>query len=663
MRYNTGNPVGTDGSNDPRDLFDNSGIIDLLLTGPLGEYLNRLGVPLKSWIGIMQQVTDYLIAQGYESIYLTYGAGVVVDRQTQLVQRDGELYRVMNAADIPLTLTGTWATDAPKLQAGGDAALRQALASASGWAMVGAGSYGTVENAIEEVAADLDASAKMIDGTGAEVTAKYATLQLMIKNHIDASWYGFKSGRTPLEQATALQNAALAAKAEDKRLFAPRDHYTLSKGVLIEKPFTMDGGTLDFSGGTDFSATGNTALRIAGQGLTLLPTLASDVAKHAVVLPLSSAPAGVGPGDILCIHNDSAGSWNAARSFYQAGEYCMVSQVSGSSVNLAAPLADGYAASAVKIYKVNYLKGDFDFNGTEVIGPPISLLSGIGVEFVNVAGSNVYGLTARNANLTQIQYTRSIDIDSFGLRAYELENTTTGNEYGLALVNSQGMRIHGGEFISSRHGVAMGGLTGPGSVVNRHNTIIGARIASRGANALAADFHGNSESCTYQSCQIDGGGSVGGDKNAYRDCDIISSRDGYLFFGSELRGTDHKFSGNRLTMKVSPAAGFGAVNLATTANCIRGGTLDFDDFKISGANFSQFPIKIEDTGSPATDRNVRIDGLDVQAASSLQFLRLIGLPAVPWSNLTLGVVTTTGNATPSVTNTTTKVRVPAPVAF
>ncbi|MBK5002953.1 right-handed parallel beta-helix repeat-containing protein [Pseudomonas sp. S31] len=127
MRYNTGNPVGTDGSSDPRDLYDNAGIIDLLVTGPLSEYLNRLGVPLKSWAGIMQQVTDYLIAQGYESVYLVYGAGVVVERQTQLVQRDGELYRVMNAADIPLTLTGTWATDAPKLQAVGDAALRQAL--------------------------------------------------------------------------------------------------------------------------------------------------------------------------------------------------------------------------------------------------------------------------------------------------------------------------------------------------------------------------------------------------------------------------------------------------------------------------------------------------------------------------------------------------------
>lgn len=138
MRYNTGNPVGTDGSSDPRDLYDNAGIIDLLMNGPLAEYLNRLGVPLKSWVGIMQQVTDYLIAQGYESVYLAYGAGVVVERQTQLVQRDGELYRVMNADDIPLTLTGTWATDAAKLQAVGDAALRSALASPAGFAMVGA---------------------------------------------------------------------------------------------------------------------------------------------------------------------------------------------------------------------------------------------------------------------------------------------------------------------------------------------------------------------------------------------------------------------------------------------------------------------------------------------------------------------------------------------
>lgn len=77
-------------------------------------------------------------ASGYESVYLVYGPGVVVNRQTQLVQKDGELYRVTNAADLPLTLTGTWSTDAPKLMAVGDAALRQSIESAEGYDLIGA---------------------------------------------------------------------------------------------------------------------------------------------------------------------------------------------------------------------------------------------------------------------------------------------------------------------------------------------------------------------------------------------------------------------------------------------------------------------------------------------------------------------------------------------
>ncbi|WP_237858113.1 hypothetical protein [Pseudomonas sp. PGPR81] len=178
MRYNTGNPVGTDGSNDPRDLFDNAGIIDLLLSGPLAEYLDRLGVPLKSWRGIMQQVTDFLIDSNYEAVYLTYGADVVVERQTQLVQRDGELYRVMDAADIPLTLTGTWATDAPKLQAVGDQALRQLLASSAGATYVhrGASTVDADLSALESRASDAESDIDALQASAAEDSPKIAKL-------------------------------------------------------------------------------------------------------------------------------------------------------------------------------------------------------------------------------------------------------------------------------------------------------------------------------------------------------------------------------------------------------------------------------------------------------------------------------------------------------
>lgn len=85
----------------------------------------------------------FMASLGYESTYLVYGPGVIVERQTQLIQREGELYRVMNASDIPLNLTGTWSSDSPKLQAVGDAALRSTLASAEGAGHVGFGD-GTV---------------------------------------------------------------------------------------------------------------------------------------------------------------------------------------------------------------------------------------------------------------------------------------------------------------------------------------------------------------------------------------------------------------------------------------------------------------------------------------------------------------------------------------
>ncbi|CAM3893464.1 hypothetical protein CCOS865_02239 [Pseudomonas reidholzensis] len=132
MRYNTNNPVGAEGSNSPLDLNDNSEILDLLMTGSLTNYLDRLGVPLTSWRGIMKQVADYLLAQGYEASNLVYGAGVIVLRQTQLIERAGELYRVALAANLPLTLSGNWATDAPKLQSVGDLALRTALSQPDG---------------------------------------------------------------------------------------------------------------------------------------------------------------------------------------------------------------------------------------------------------------------------------------------------------------------------------------------------------------------------------------------------------------------------------------------------------------------------------------------------------------------------------------------------
>ncbi len=54
--YNTGNPVGPDGSNDPRDLNDNAQVLDKLMNSPGETTPSRLGVDLYTWDGIRQNL-------------------------------------------------------------------------------------------------------------------------------------------------------------------------------------------------------------------------------------------------------------------------------------------------------------------------------------------------------------------------------------------------------------------------------------------------------------------------------------------------------------------------------------------------------------------------------------------------------------------------------
>lgn len=130
------------GSTDPRVLYNNAGNEDLFMNDTVNEYFvdrppflrNRLTL-----FGMNQAFYRTLSNVGFESTYLTYGAGVVIQRPTQLVVRSGVYYRVTDPTNVPLTLTGTWATDSLSLTDVGDASLRATLASSSGATLIGRG--------------------------------------------------------------------------------------------------------------------------------------------------------------------------------------------------------------------------------------------------------------------------------------------------------------------------------------------------------------------------------------------------------------------------------------------------------------------------------------------------------------------------------------------
>lgn len=151
--YNTGNPVP---SADARDRYDNSQVFDEYVTGSALTTPDRLGVIRRTMHGQDVLFLEALSKIGFESAYLTYGAGVVILRPTQLVLRSGIYYRITDAAGVPLTLTGDWAIDGPKLTDVGDASLRAALAAPGGSALISFGvdsstSVGTLQAKLAQI--------------------------------------------------------------------------------------------------------------------------------------------------------------------------------------------------------------------------------------------------------------------------------------------------------------------------------------------------------------------------------------------------------------------------------------------------------------------------------------------------------------------------------
>ncbi|HCE9349139.1 TPA: right-handed parallel beta-helix repeat-containing protein [Pseudomonas aeruginosa] len=176
FRYNTMNAVEPDGSSDFRDAHDNTGNLDLAMNGAALAWTDRLGRSKKSWAGIEDQVNAWLDSQGFEPGFLVYvdGSPLTVDRPTQLIQRDGNLYSVKRPASFPVTLSGNWAADEPLLVAQVDRALQGLLATDAGAGMIGYRGR-TVQARFDDFVSNLDFGA-IADGGRHPLSERFSTL-------------------------------------------------------------------------------------------------------------------------------------------------------------------------------------------------------------------------------------------------------------------------------------------------------------------------------------------------------------------------------------------------------------------------------------------------------------------------------------------------------
>lgn len=117
------------GSTAAKVLYNNASNFDDALNGPSPAWVDRFGKRRESWAGLETQIQQLLVNGGYVWIG-DYAAGLIFTARNQYTVRDGIAYRLAEAATLPYTTSGTWATDQVNFQAFQvDLALKADLAS------------------------------------------------------------------------------------------------------------------------------------------------------------------------------------------------------------------------------------------------------------------------------------------------------------------------------------------------------------------------------------------------------------------------------------------------------------------------------------------------------------------------------------------------------
>ena len=427
--------------------------------------------------------------------------------------------------------------------------------------------------------------ASLVTYTNTATGAVERTVENKLENEL-VSVIDFGADNTGSADTSSAVQAAFDSGAST--VYVPGGTYRCDSTITLPKNVSLVGdgpqSVFDFSNAT--TLTDNECLRTAEGSYTALPALGSAVSKGDDTITFASAPS-LSPGDVIVIYNDTDGSWSNWRTYYRAGEYARVMQVNGSTVTVDGVLHDDYAIADVDLYKLT----DFTtcrLANFKVIGnKSIAAKTVDGINLKTAIDSSIENVISTQSSYIGISVTRCFNVSVLNCSAKDEGDIDVGGDYGLAIGNSQLVQVNGGEFVSARHGITVGGSSGIGRVSCRFLNFNGCYIATIGLSIQAADIHGNAEFVTYNNCYIVGGITPGGDNTVISNCTILYSvsNGNTTAYYAELKGFNHQFINNTVLSNSTADSSRGYFidcggNSDVASNMTRGG-----QFVISGNTF------------------------------------------------------------------------------
>ena len=324
---------------------------------------------------------------------------------------------------------------------------------------------------------------------------------------------------------------------ENNNIYIPEGEYT------VNTPFDIVNGSRNIKG-DNAVITISHPLEFKG-AITDLTTLSQGATKGADKITLDST-SGISVGDVLIIH-DHDKVWNGFRSYYNAGEYIEVRDISGNDIFINGSLYDNYdtgvaisklANNSIKISGVKFVSD----NLPHVV--KISRMNGITIDGVKMVGNK------GNATL--------LIINSYRTSIQNSQISTIGNnqnDYGIVFGNSQKIHILNTDAHGRRHGITTGGNGLLYNVPIRDFVWDGGRVSNDPTSGNAAyDYHGNIENARCVNATIVGGIFIGGKDVSYKNCTVSVKEGsaGWVFYAAELLGGTIEITDNLMLSEANP---------------------------------------------------------------------------------------------------------------
>jgi hypothetical protein len=428
-------------------------------------------------------------------------------------------------------------------------------------------------------------------------------------------WFG-AAGDGITDDTTAIQKA-LDSGAKTISLSAKT--YFVSDQLTVPKDVSLIGRgrnatIISAEGNTTGAFTENAVVCKFGDEPTQISALALNVVKTQNILTFASNH-NLAVGDVILIYNLTDASWNSNRTYYRAGEYCTIAEVtSPTEVILENGLYDNYLAADVNIYKCDgYCSGVL--RGFTAIAPgagPKGAVRAIAIEYGHKIELDDLG--AKNSDHASFGISKSYKVNGRALDCFQWsESPGFGTQYGLVIGNSQECDITG-TFVGWRHGITMGGGEDygiPCRAVNVHDFV----AKKRNGSIAAADWHGNCEFCIYENGQVFGGGlNIAGNNNRISGIKALGNTM-MLILGREILGCNHVVE-NIECYASDAVVGRGLINIGANETAMDGtmtrygGQFIFRNIHITAPYITQnFNIFIRNRGFVAEDWDVLCDNI------------------------------------------------------